>query len=532
VCTAAIFRGAESAMTNAFVLRMGRVVATILVVAFASGAQLACGQTSTGNILPNGLLPLLSNQPAPNAVSTAGYQQPMNMPNMPRRSPMARLIDNPDQTDGAPPFALTDQTGTIQRYVEPVPGIELASHVGQVVTVRNDTGATLLASQLELPPQALRPMVGNPDERYAAATNAAGNWRRAPEPANVVQQVQYVDNDDASVQLLPDEGAVDPSGMATGSLMPLDGMPQGMPQGGEFPPYAEPIGPPMVGPMVQPNMPMQYPPGMMGYPTGACDAPPARARLSADVELMLLRPQIAESAVGKLSEEYQFSPRLILELQGAGNFDGRLRYWHYSRASDVLEPKNNLSAGPPLFFSTYEDYLNSIAQPLSASPGKQSIKITFDVLDIEALHHFAARKSELTLSAGLRLAGLHLTDTDWQKSSTNLIGLTMAGDGMTPLGEFPGGHFGIVYGGRLSILAGNWGGDDNSQFVNQQTRNDNVLVHELYGGVELARRCGPLDVSTRLLFEMQNWHSDVLAQNAGLDSIGIFGPALQFGAEF
>jgi hypothetical protein len=488
-------------MANASVLRVGRVVATILVVVSAAGAQIAWGQTSPGNILPNGLLPLLSNQPGPNTVSTAAYQQPMNMPNMQRRSPMARLIENPDQTDGAPPFALTDQTGTIQRYVEPVPGIELASHVGQVVTVRNDTGATLLASQLELPPQAFRPMVGNPDERYATATNAAGNWRRAAEPASAVQQVQYVDNDDSSVQLLPEEGAVDPSGMATSSLMPLDGMPQGMPQGGEFPAYAEPIGPPMVGPMAQPNMPMQYPPGMMGYPTGACDAPPARARLSADVELMLLRPQIAETATGKLSESYQFSPRIILELQGAGNFDGRLRYWNYDRNSDVLGTDQN-------------------------------IRLKFDVLDIEALHHFAARKSELTLSAGLRLAGLHLTDTANAECSTNLIGLTMAGDGMTPLGEFPGGHFGLVYGGRLSILGGNWGGDDNSQFVNQQVRNDNVLVHELYGGVELARRCGMFDIQARLLFEMQNWHSDVLAQNAGLDSIGIFGPGLQLGAEF
>jgi len=41
-----------------------------------------------------------------------------------------------------------------------------------------------------------------------------------------------------------------------------------------------------------------------------------------------------------------------------------------------------------------------------------------------------------------------------------------------------------------------------------------------------------VDIHARLLFEMQNWHSDVLAQDAGLESIGIFGPALQLGAEF
>jgi hypothetical protein len=485
-------------MPNTYVLRVGRVVATILIGASACGSQTTWGQTLPGNILPNGLLPLLSGQAPASAVSTAAYQQPMNMPNMPRRAPMARLVENPDQTDGAPPFALTDQTGTIQRYVEPVPGIDLSSHLGQVVAVHNDTGSTLLASQLELPPPALRPMVGNPDERYATATDSAGNWRRAAQSAGSVQQVQYVDNDDASVQLLPDEGSVvDPSGMAAGSLMPLDGMPPM----GEFPLYAEQVGPPMVGPMYPPNMPMQYPPGMMGYPTGGNDAPPQRARLSADIDLMLLRPQIAETTIGKVSEEYQFSPRIILALQGAGNFDGRLRYWHYDRNSDVL--------------GTDDD-----------------IRIRFDVLDIEAIHHFAARKSELTLSAGLRLAGIHLTDTEDAKCSTNLIGLTLAGDGMTPLGAFPGGHFGLVYGGRLSILGGNWGGDDDSQFVNHQARNDNVLVHELYGGVELARRFRAVDIHARLLFEMQNWHSDVLAQDAGLESIGIFGPALQLGAEF
>ncbi len=521
---AAILRGAEGAMRHICVLRLARFAATILLAAAACGTHIVWGQTSTGTLLPNGLLPMLNNPPVANPASTAVYQQPMSMPNMPRRAPLARLVENPDQTDGAPPFALTDQTGTIQRYVEPVPGVDLSTHVGQVVTVRNDTGTTLLASQLELPPP-LRPMAGNSDERYATATDATGSWRRASQPANAVQQVQYVDNDDASVQLLPEDGAVsDPSGMATGGLMPLDGMPQG----GEFPAYAEQIGPPaMVGPMYPPNMPMQYPPGMMGYPTGGCDPPPARSRLSASVDLMLLRPQIAESAVGKLSEEYQFSPRVILELEGAGNFDGRLRYWHYDRNTDVLGTSNLITSLPyyPWNYILFED-------AVGASPGKQSIRINFDVLDIEALHHFAARKSELTLSAGLRLAGIHLTDTAFQECGANFIGLTMAGDGMTPLGNFTGGHFGLVYGGRLSILGGNWGCDDNSQFVSQQTRNDNVLVHELYGGVELARRCGMLDVHARLMFEMQNWHSDVLAQDAGLESIGIFGPALQLGAEF
>jgi hypothetical protein len=489
-------------MSNTCVLRVGRFVATVVVVAWVCSAQFASGQNAIGSILPNGLLPLLGNQPTMNPVSNAAYQQPMNMPNTPPgRAPMARLIANPDQTDSAPPFALTDQTGTIQRYVEPVAGIDLSPYVGQVVTVRHDTGSTLLASQLELPPPALRSMAGNSGgDRYASAANASGTWRRTAEPASEVQQVQYVDNDDSSVQLLPDDMSIsDPSGVATGGLMPLDGAAPTC----DFPPFAPQVGPPgMVGPMYpQPYMPMQYQPGMMGYPTGGSDVPPDRAQLTADIELSLLRPQIAETAAGKISEEYQFSPRIILALRGVGNFDGRVRYWHYDRNSDVL--------------GTDDD-----------------IQIRFDVLDIEAVHRFAARRSELTLSAGLRLAGIHLTDVADAKCSTDLIGLTMAADGMTPLGAFPGGHFGLIYGGRLSILGGDWGGDDTSLFVNHQSRNDNVLVHELYGGVELARRFRAVDVHARLLFEMQNWKSDVLATDADIESIGIFGPGLQFGAEF
>jgi len=63
----------------------------------------------------------------------------------------ARLIHNPKPTAGLPKYALTDRSGTIQRYIEPVDGIELEPHIDQVVIVQHDTGRTLLASQLQLP---------------------------------------------------------------------------------------------------------------------------------------------------------------------------------------------------------------------------------------------------------------------------------------------------------------------------------------------------------------------------------------------
>jgi hypothetical protein len=483
-------------MSNACVLRVGRSVATVLVVALSCGASVALGQNSMGDFLPAGLLPLLNGQPPVNAVSTAVYQQPMNVP---RRSPMARLIENPDQTDGAPPFALTDQTGAIQRYVEPVPGIDLSTHVGQVVTVRNDTGPTLLASQLDLPPEALRPMAGSPDDRYAVATGASRGWRRVAEPASAVQQAQYVDNDDSSVQLLPDgDSVMDPSGTTTGGLMPLDGMPQS----GQFPPYAEQIGPPgMVGPMCPPNMPMQYPPGMMGYPTGGNEEQADRAHISADIELSLLRPQIAESGAGRFSEEYQFSPRLILGLRGVGNLEGRVRYWHYNRNSDDLGTDGD-------------------------------IRLKFNVLDVEALHRFEGRRSEFALAAGVRFAGIRLTDFDDHRVGSDLFGLTLAGDGLSRLGMFPGGYLGLVYGGRLSILGGDWHGDTGNTFVTTPAHNDNVLVHELYGGIEIARCFRAVNCHARLVYEMQNWQSDVLADHSGFESIGFLGPGLELGADF
>ncbi|HJQ81653.1 MAG TPA: hypothetical protein VJ828_16945, partial [Lacipirellulaceae bacterium] len=119
----------------------------------------------------------------------------------PPRGPLARLVMNPDSISGAPPFALTDQTGNIQRYVEPVPGIDLSLYVDQVVVVRHDTGRTLLASQLELPPQPLYPLLGSngADLRTAPFTGHAADGS-----ISAVQAAQFADDDDATVQLLPD----------------------------------------------------------------------------------------------------------------------------------------------------------------------------------------------------------------------------------------------------------------------------------------------------------------------------------------
>jgi hypothetical protein len=505
-------------MSNIRAIRAGTVGTMVLVAAWFCRTQVACGQMSVGNISPNGLLPILQAQP-PTAASAAPYRPPMNMQH---REPLARLIVNPDQTDGAPPLALTDQSGTIQRYVEPMPGIDLTPYIGQVIAVRNDTGTTLLASQLDLPQRPLRPMISSPDnDGYATATRPSSSPLRSGEPNSAVQQVQYVDNDDSSVQLLPDDVSIsDPDGTAPGGLVPMEGTAPA----GNFPAFADPMGQPcMAGPgYAPPYQPMPYSaPGMMAYPNPVIgpypnqgpysdgtgndgfvgDVPPDRAHLSADVQLNWLRPQVAELAMGKLSEKYEFSPTIFLGIRGAGNFDGRVRFWHYDHDVGVLGSDDD-------------------------------VRFRFNVLDIEAVHRFGGRRSEINLAAGIRLAGIHLTDINDQKCGADFIGLTMAADGLTPLGNFPNGHLGLVYGGRLSLLGGNWGGDDNCLFINQRVRNDNVVVDELYGGLEVERRFRVADVHARALFQMQNWKSDVLDQGAFIDSIGFFGPGLQLGAEF
>jgi hypothetical protein len=452
-------------------------------------------------------------------------------PEVPRRGPLARLVENPDQSNGAPPFALTDQRGTIQRYVEPVPGVDLESHVNQVVVVKDDTGPLLLASQLELPNQPLLPMVGDMPSRQTTATGASYQPPRSFNSWDV-EQAQYVDNDDSSVQLLPEDVSMPgPNGQ-----LPLlgDGFPNGGPPcctngmcgpdccsppcgtGCYGPECCNPCGQETMMPYgpIYPQPPMSSCPNCGGYQPGCgcgrngCDFSGVNERLSdgvhfsGDVEFMFLRPHLTDQVVGvgKFSEKYEFSPRFVLSITNLCDLDGRIRYWHYDRGT-------NVSAGG-------------------------DVRLQFDVLDIEGTHRFGVGKSRITLAGGLRLASVQLTDPTGDICDSDMIGLTVAGDGLTPLFCNQSGYCGWVYGARLSLLGGDWSGNPNSAFLVQNFEDDNMLVTELYAGGEVARRCGAATVRGRLLFEMQNWRSDVLAQNAGVQSIGMLGPALQIGADF
>jgi hypothetical protein len=226
----------------------------------------------------------------------------------------------------------------------------------------------------------------------------------------------------------------------------------------------------------------------------------AGPHISGDVEFLFYRPNIVAPNGGQVSKDYEFSPRFIVSFRDVLNLDGRVRWWLYERNTHVL--------------------------------GANSIRLEFSVLDFEATHTFKGSRSQLTLAAGVRLADVKLADLEGEGCGSDMIGLTMAADGLTPVFFTQCGYCGWVYGGRVSLLTGDWDGDENCAYINQQFYNDNTLVTELYAGIELARQVNNVTIRGRALFEYQNWRSDTLAQQAGVESIGLLGPAAQLGIDF
>ena len=93
-----------------------------------------------------------------------------------------------------------------------------------------------------------------------------------------------------------------------------------------------------------------------------------------------------------------------------------------------------------------------------------------------------------------------------------------------------GRQWAAICGARWSILGSDWEGSNDGLI--EPIRDDNVVVQELYGGVEYLRHYRNYDIYTRLMFEIQNWHSDALSQFAGTDSIGFIGPGIELGMSY
>ena len=470
--------------------------------------------------------PLTATQyPAPTATASHG--------------PLARLVHNPQQSEGLPPFALTDQTGRVQRYVEPVPGVDLEPYVGQIVIVRHDTGQILLATQLDLPPQPLHSLLEDATgfAPSRAKQGELGTGGASLRRGGLLKQAQFADDDDGTVQLLDEGEELPDGGKGLLAMETVESIESGASVGSDSESFTS--GPHMysgeegseeivVGPMPEPlldghgRVVESYPhdyygveacPECGGYHVSPECGPytgrdhgqvfrsrPKPCKLFGDVEINFLRTHLPQTAAGKLSEKYEFSPRVIVGFRETGKVDGRVRYWTYDRDTRVL--------------------------------GGTPVRVDFDVFDVEGTHSFAGRHSEVTIGAGFRLASIDLTDDEGRTAGSDLIGMTLSADGRAPLFMVYGCRIAAVYGARLSILGGDWGGPAGNDFTGGLVQDDSVIVHELLGGVDVSTRYRDVDVHARLGFEMQNWHSDALSQNAGTDSIGFLGPGLQLGAEF
>jgi hypothetical protein len=343
---------------------------------------------------------------------------------------------------------------------------------------------------------------------------------RRESKSTAVQPVQFVDGDDATVELLPDDNptleaagkSLGQQGQTTDSAE-IEGPREELPglSGDEAASSARGDEPDLLSNYASEWDAAVPCPECGGYHFSAECEPhfssrfehPLRrnqqplARFFADVEFNFLRTHLNGAAVGKLSEKYEFSPRVIIGFRDTGLIDGRARFWHYDHETPVLN-------------------------------GNSPIGVQFDVLDLEGTHLVAGRRSEVRLAGGLRIASIDLTDNDDDRAGADLLGMTLAAEGRTWLGSYQGGRFALVYGGRLSILGGDWGAEQGSDFLPGLTQDDNVVVHELLAGVDYAVCHGDVDFHARVGFEMQNWQSDALAP----DSIGIIGPGIQFGAEF
>jgi len=117
-----------------------------------------------------------------------------------------------------------------------------------------------------------------------------------------------------------------------------------------------------------------------------------------------------------------------------------------------------------------------------------------------------------------------------ERVSSDTPGITFAGDLRTIFCRECYWEWATVAGARWSLMGGDWQGSGDG-FLSPE-RDDNIVVTEIYGGMEYVQHYSGYDLYARLVFEMQNWHSDVAAQTSGTDSIGFLGPGIHVGMNF
>jgi hypothetical protein len=218
----------------------------------------------------------------------------------------------------------------------------------------------------------------------------------------------------------------------------------------------------------------------------------------AEAEILALRAHFGETALGKVAEKYEASQRVVIGVENTWGTGGRVRYWSYDRTTPIFSGASN------------------------------SIRFDFDVIDFEGTTRFATDRFDLVIAGGVRWADIKI-DIDTGRSRNDMPGGTVAADLRTLICRDCdyGLEWHSISGARMSIFGGDWEGGAGGLIT--PSRDDNLTVLEIYGGVECSREFYGSTIYTRLLFESQNWRSDALGRDTGQDSLSFIGPALSLG---
>lgn len=230
-----------------------------------------------------------------------------------------------------------------------------------------------------------------------------------------------------------------------------------------------------------------------------CGDDPGKRRITADVELMALRTHFGEVALGKLAEKYELSERIVLGVENANGIGGRIRYWSYDRTTPNLQ-------------------------------GGSSLRADWDVIDFEGTTRVGTKYFDLILSGGVRWADIKI-DIDRGRTRNDMPGASFGLDlrGLICRDCQNGLEWRSVSGARWSIFGGDW---ECSRGLIPPTRDDNLTVTEIYGGVECSHCCHGREVYARLVMEAQNWRSDALGEATDVDSMSFIGPGFNLGMNF
>jgi hypothetical protein len=218
--------------------------------------------------------------------------------------------------------------------------------------------------------------------------------------------------------------------------------------------------------------------------------------LYAEVHLMFIRAHVTESVTGKLSEQYEVTPRIVLGYEKAARTGGRLRFWHYDHATPLLNGTDD------------------------------AIRFEFQVYDIEGTTRFGTDRAELVVAGGFRWTDARISIDD-DAVVNDMPGITFGADVRAVICRRSWCELASVGGARWSLMGGDWEGSSNG-FL-EPDRDDNLTVTEIYGGFEYLHHKSRFDLFARAVLEVQSWQSDVASQSAGGDSINFMGPGVHLG---